>query len=69
MDRKQMMMNAEKLMGVMKVGYRYTLSKLEEITHFPSTELCLAILLLIRSEHVRQFLCEEGVCYVLKKIT
>ena len=69
MDRKQMMMNAEKLMGVMKVGYRYTLSKLEEMTAFGTTELCMALLLLIRSEHVRQFLCDDGVCYVLKKIT
>lgn len=68
MDRNQMKKNAEKLTEVMKVGYRYTLTKLEEMTHFHPTELCLAILLLIRSEHVRQFQCEEGVCYVLKKI-
>ena len=67
MDRKKMTMNAEKIMGVMKAGYRYTLSKLQEITAFGSTELCMAILLLIRDERVKQFQCEEGVCYVLSK--
>jgi hypothetical protein len=69
MDRNQMKKNAEKLLKVMQEGYRYTLSKLEELTAFGSTELCLALLLLIRSEHIRQFQCEDGVCYVLKKIT
>ena len=67
MDRKKMSMNAEKIMGVMKAGYRYTLSKLQEITAFGSTELCMAILVLIRDERVKQFQCEEGVCYVLSK--
>ena len=62
-----MMKNAEKIMKVMKTGYRYTLAKLQEITAFGSTELCMAILLLIRDERVKQFQCEEGVCYVLSK--
>ena len=59
--------NAEKVMGVMKTGYRYTLSKLQEITAFGTTELCMAILLLIRDKQVHQFQCEEGVCYILAK--
>lgn len=67
MDKNKMMKNAEKIMKVMKTGYRYTLSKLQEITAFGSTELCMAILLLIRDERVKQFQCEEGVCYVLSK--
>ena len=67
MDRKKMSMNAEKIMRVMKAGYRYTLSKLQEITAFGTTELCMAILVLIRDERVKQFQCEEGVCYVLSK--
>ena len=67
MDRKKMTMNAEKIMGVMKAGYRYTLSKLQEIPAFGTTELCMAILVLIRDERVKQFQCEEGVCYVLSK--
>ena len=67
MDRKKMSMKAEKIMGVMKAGYRYTLSKLQEITAFGTTELCMAILVLIRDERVKQFQCEEGVCYVLSK--
>ena len=67
MDKNKMTKNAEKIMKVMKTGYRYTLSKLQEITAFGSTELCMAILLLIRDERVKQFQCEEGVCYVLEK--
>ena len=67
MDKNKMMKNAEKIMKLMKTGYRYTLAKLQEITAFGSTELCMAILLLIRDERVKQFQCEEGVCYVLEK--
>lgn len=67
MDKNKMMKNAEKIMKVMKTGYRYTLAKLQEITAFGSTELCMAILLLIRDERVKQFQCEEGICYVLEK--
>ena len=67
MDKNKMMKIAEKIMKVMKTGYRYTLAKLQEITAFGSTELCMAILLLIRDERVKQFQCEEGVCYVLEK--
>ena len=66
-DRKKMSKNAEKIKRVMKAGYRYTLSKLQEITAFGTTELCMAILVLIRDERVKQFQCEEGVCYVLSK--
>ena len=67
MDKNKMTKNAEKIMKVMEAGYRYTLSRLQEITAFGSTELCMAILLLIRDERVKQFQCEEGVCYVLVK--
>ena len=67
MDKNKMMKNAEKIMKVMKTGYRYTLAKLQEITAFGTTELCMAILLLIRDNRVKQFQCEEGVCYVLEK--
>ena len=67
MDKNKMMKNAEKIMKVMKTGYRFTLAKLQEISAFGSTELCMAILLLIRDERVKQFQCEEGVCYVLEK--
>lgn len=67
MDKNKMIENAEKIMGVMKSGYRYTLSKLQEITAVASTDLCMAILLLIRDNRIRQFQCEEGVCYALVK--
>ena len=67
MDKNKMTKNAEKIMKVMEAGYRYTLSRLQEITAFGSTELCMAILLLIRDKRIKQFQCEEGVCYVLEK--
>ena len=67
MDKNKMMKNAEKIMKVMKTGYRYTLAKLQEITAFGTTELCMAILVLIRDERGKQFQCDEGVCYVLEK--
>jgi hypothetical protein len=67
MDKNKMTKNAEKIMKVMKMGYRYTLSKLQEITSFDTTELCMAILLLIRDQRVKQFQCDEGVCYILAK--
>ena len=67
MDRIKMARNAEKIVEVMKIGYRYTLSRLQEITTFGSTELCMAILVLIRDQRVKQFQCEEGVCYVLSR--
>ena len=67
MDKNKMKKNAEKIMEVMKAGYRYTLSRLQEITAFGTTELCMAILLLIRDKRIKQFQCEEGVCYVLEK--
>ena len=68
MDRNKMAKNAEKILEVMKNRYRYTLSKLQEITAFGSTELCMAILVLIRDKRIRQFQCEEGVCYALCKV-
>ena len=57
--------NADKVLGMMKTGYRYTLNKLQEITAIGTTELCMAILVLIRDNRIKQFQCEEGVCYVL----
>lgn len=68
MDRNKLMKNAEMVVGVMKMGYRYTLSKLEEITAFGTTELCMAVLVLIRDKRIQQFQCEEGVCYALCKL-
>ena len=67
MDKIKMAKNAEKIVEVMKTGYRYTLSRLQEITTFGTTELCMAILVLIRDQRVKQFQCEEGVCYILNR--
>ena len=67
MDKIKMARTAEKIVEVMKTGYRYTLSRLQEITTFGTTELCMAILVLIRDQRVKQFQCEEGVCYILSR--
>lgn len=64
MDKNKMMRNADKIMKVMKKGYRYTLAKLQDVTSIHSTELCMAMLLLIRDNKVKQLQCEEGICYV-----
>lgn len=65
MDRNRMKTNADKVFGMMRIGYRYTLNKLQEITAIGTTELCMAILVLIRDNRIKQFQCEEGVCYAL----
>ena len=68
MNKDKMMENAEKIKGVMKLGYCYTLSRLQEITAFDTTDLCMAILLLIRDSRVKQFQSEGRVCYMLARI-
>ena len=65
MDKNRIKKNAEKIIQVMKAGYQYTLNKLQEITTFGSTELCLALLVLIRENKVQQFLSDDGVKYSL----
>lgn len=65
MDKNIIRTNADKIIRLMKVGYEYTLTKLEEITTFGITELCMAILVLIRDNKVRQFQSNEGVRYIL----
>ena len=65
MDKNRIKKNAEKIIQVMKAGYQYTLNKLQEITTFGSTELCLALLVLIQENKVQQFLSDDGVKYSL----
>lgn len=65
MDRNKMKNNAEKVFSMMKTGYRYTLNRLQEITAIGTTELCMAILVLIKDKKIKQFQCEDGVCYAL----
>lgn len=57
--------NAEKIVRMMKKGYQYSMNKLEEMTRISSTELCLALLLLIKEKKVEQYLIEDGVRYAL----
>ena len=65
MDKNIIRTNADKIIRLMKVGYEYTLTKLEEITTFGITELCMALLVLIRDNKVKQFQSNEGVRYIL----
>ena len=65
MDKNIIRTNADKIIRLMKVGYAYTLTKLEEITTFSITELCMALLVLIRDNKVKQFQSNEGVRYIL----
>ena len=66
MDKKIIKQNAEKVIKAMKVGYQYTLKKLQELTTFGSTELCLALLVLIQEKKVEQYLSDNGVKYMLR---
>lgn len=65
MDRIIIQKNADKVIGIMKKGYQYTLSKLQELTTIGVTELCMALLVLIQENKVKQFCCDEGVRYAL----
>lgn len=64
-DKNIIRHNAEKIVRTMKAGYRYTLAKLQEITTFGTTELCLALLMLIQEKKVEQFQSTDGVRYAL----
>lgn len=57
--------NAEKIVSSMKRGYQYSMNKLEEITRISSTQLCLALLVLIKEHKVEQYLIDDGVRYAL----
>ena len=65
MDKIAIRKNAEKVIKTMKKGYQYSLNKLQEITTFGSTELCLAILVLIQENKIEQYLSDNGVRYIL----
>jgi hypothetical protein len=65
MDKNTIKKNARIVLNSMKRGYQYTLNKLQEITTFGSTELCLAILILIQEKKIEQYLSEHGVRYTL----
>lgn len=65
MDRKIIQKNADALIRIMKVGYQYTLTKLQELATIGTTELCMALLVLIRENKVKQFCSKEGIRYTL----
>ena len=65
MDKIAIRKNAEKIIKTMKKGYQYSLNKLQELTTFGSTELCLAILVLIQENKIEQYLSDNGVRYIL----
>lgn len=65
LDKIQMKKNAEKIRGLMKAGYQYSLSKLEEISRIGTTELCLALLVLIQENKVEQYQDEGGIRYAI----
>ncbi len=65
MDKNTIKKNAEIMIKAMKKGYQYSLNKLQELTTFGSTELCLAILVLIQEKKIEQYLSEHGVRYTL----
>ena len=66
MDRIKMKKNGERILQKMQVGYHYSLEKLQEITSVATTDLCLAILVLIKEHKVKQIQGNQGsVSYML----
>ena len=49
--------------GKMKGMYRYTFSELQRLTNLGSTELCLALIQLLREEKITQDRGPQGICY------
>jgi len=66
LDKIKIKKNAESIIGLMKTGYQYSLSKLEEITRIGTTELCLALLVLIQENRVEQYQGEDGIRYAIR---
>ena len=64
LDKNKVKKNAEQIVSAMSQGYRYSLSKLQELTKFNTTDLCLAMLVLIQDHRVQQLQCGNAVCYV-----
>lgn len=64
-DKNLIKKNADRLIVSMKKGYQYTLTRLQVITSFSATELCLALLVLIQENKVEQYKCDDGVRYAL----
>lgn len=49
------MLNARNLFKKLIAGYRYTFNDLLSICNYPPTELCMALLYLIREGKMRQY--------------
>ena len=64
LDKNKVKKNAEQIVSAMKQGCSYTLTKLQELTDFNTTDLCLAMLVLIKDRRVQQLQCGNAVCYV-----
>ena len=64
LDKNKVKKNAEQIFSAMSSGYHYSLSKLQELTRFNTTDLCLAMLVLIKDHRVEQMRCGNSICYI-----
>lgn len=57
--------NSGRIIGMMRQMYRYSFDELQHFTCLGSTDLCLALILLVQEGKIEQNRNEFGVYYVL----
>ena len=55
--------NSTLLYGKMKKMYRYTFSELQKLANLESTDLCLALIQLLKENKIMQDKGPQGICY------
>lgn len=65
LDKEHICKNSVLLYGKMRKMYRYTFMELQKLVNFGSTELCLALVLLLQEDKITQDKGPEGICYAV----
>lgn len=64
-DKEHIRENSTFLYGKMKRMYHYTFSELQRLANLGSTELCLALIQLLREDKITQDRGPQGICYAV----
>lgn len=64
-DKEHIRKNSVVLYGKMKKMYRYTFDELQRLANLGSTELCLALIQLLREDKITQDRGPQGICYAV----
>lgn len=65
LDTEHIRKDSALLYGKMKRMYHYTFGELQKLVNFGNTELCLALILLLREDKITQDRRPEGICYAV----